>query len=261
MSFEKKTPLGGENQTLQSHIRELRKRLVLALSAFFLSFLVLYPFSTDLFNFLVQPLASLLQDQDSRRLIYTGLAEAFMVHIKVSLFGAVALSLPWMLYQIWLFIAPGLYVKERKTFWFFLIGGPCLFIVGVAFAYFIIMPLAWSFFLSFETPLIPGGLPIQLEARVGEYLSLSLQLMLAFGVSFQLPVLLLLLGKLGVVTGTGLAKGRRYAFLCILVVAAFLTPPDVLSQIGLAIPLYGLYELSIALVRRQKIEKQKDDRS
>lgn len=254
-------PIGGKVLSLQFHIKELRKRFVLSLLFFCVSFLILYPFSENIFNILVYPLARLLEEQESRRLIYTGLAEAFLVHLKISLFGSIILSLPWILYQLWLFIAPGLYNQERNTFWIFLISSPILFIVGVFFSYFLIMPLAWSFFLSFEVPVVTVGLPIKLEARLGEYLSLSLQMMLAFGISFQLPIIIFLLEKAGLVTIISLINNRRYAFLFILIISAILTPPDILSQIGLSIPLYGLYELSIFLIILQKRKKYRNDRS
>ena len=254
-----KHDLDNKYQSIKFHALELRRRIMFCLIAFLISFLILYPFSSYIFNFLVDPLYNILKNQDSKRLIYTGLSEAFLVHIKVSLFSSIVFSLPYILYQIWIFIAPGLYQKERRNFLLLFAFSPILFLFGILFTYFIIMPLAWSFFLSFETSFIgKETLPIQLEARIGEYFSLSLQLMLAFGLSFQLPVLLLLLSKLGLVTAKGLSKNRRYAVIIILIAAAFLTPPDVVSQIVLAIPLYGLYEMSIILINNIKIERYHD---
>jgi sec-independent protein translocase protein TatC len=172
--------------------------------------------------------------------------------MKISLFCSIWISLPFIIYQCWIFISPGLYKNEVKFFFIFIIGCPALFFIGVAFSYLVVMPLAWSFFLSFETSILSDNLPLELEARVGEYFSLSLQLMLAFGLSFQLPVILLIFANTGVIDWRDLIRYRRYAFILILILSAFLTPPDVLSQIGLSIPLYCLYELSIILARKIK---------
>lgn len=236
-------------QPLLVHLLELRRRFLVSAVFFMVSFALSYAFSQDIFDILIAPLAQAMEGETSRRLIYTGMAEAFLTYVKVALFMALFLSLPFFSTQVWLFIAPGLYQKERRAFFPFLMATPILFTIGALFAYYMIIPAAWSFFLQFETQAPQTSLPIQLEARVGEYLSLVTQLLLAFGVSFQLPVLLVLLSRVGLLKAHFLKTKRRYAFILILIVSAFLTPPDVLSMLGLALPLYGLFELSILMMR------------
>lgn len=241
-------PLNDKALSLIDHLIELRKRLLWIIFIFIIAFLGCYYYSDAIFAFLVKPLASLLQGQEGRRLIYTGLTEAFTTYLKVSFFAATFLIFPFFAIQIWLFIAPGLYPLEKKVFRPFLIATPFLFIMGAAFAYYLIIPPAWQFFLHFEQPVVQGSLSVQLEARLSEYLSLVMQLILAFGISFLLPIVIILLAKIGLIKVKTLKKSRKYAFLIILIVSAFITPPDVLSMIGLALPLYLLYELSIFIV-------------
>jgi sec-independent protein translocase protein TatC len=237
------------SQPLMEHLLELRRRLLWVALAFILCFGLCYAFAEHIFAILIRPLATALEAVGSRRLIYTGMAEAFVTYVKVALFGAAFLSFPMLACQIWLFVKPGLYKREKKFFLPFLIATPFLFSLGAFFAYQFIMPAAWSFFLGFETTPLQTALPIQLEARISEYLSLSMQLLLAFGICFQLPVLLVLLARVGILKAHALTQKRRYAFLGILIVSAILTPPDVLSMLGLACPLYGLFEISIPLMR------------
>lgn len=243
---------------LVAHLLELRTRLLGSLVFFAASFAVLYPFSHEIFAYLVMPLADLLGDEGGRRLIYTGLPEAFLTYLKVTLFAAFMLSFPVLALQIWRFIMPGLYKNERKTFFIFMVSTPVLFLVGAGFAFYGIVPMAWKFFLSYESAAAVGGLAIQLEARVSEYLSMILQMMIAFGLCFQLPLVLLLLVRMGIIPPSSLAQNRRYAIVLILIASAVLTPPDVLSMMGLAVPLYGLYELSILLVRFLGVPKNNE---
>ena len=236
-------------QPLIEHLVELRQRLIYALIGFFAAFALCYAYSEEIFQFLVQPLATLLQEKGHRRLIYTGLTEAFLTYIKVAAFSAAFLSFPVVASQLWMFIAPGLYRTERKVFVPLLLATPLLFLIGAAFAYYVIFPAAYAFFLSFETPGSTGQLPIQLEAKVNEYLSFVMRLIFAFGISFELPVLLTLLANVGIVTSQGLITKWRFAVVGIFIVAALITPPDMLSMIGLAIPLIVLYGLSILMVK------------
>ena len=240
-------PIDDKPMPLLDHLIELRRRLMWSLVAFALTFVVCYQFSTQIYSFLAQPLADILVTKtgNDRRLIFTALYEAFFTYLKVAFFGAAFLSFPIWATQLWLFIAPGLYRSEKRAFAPFLIATPVLFVAGGALAYYFVFPAAWSFFLSFETVDGGGGLPVQLEAKVSEYLSLVMQLIFAFGLAFQLPVLLTLLAKVGIISSAGLRKYRRYAYVGMFVIAAIITPPDVITQVGLAVPLILLYEISI----------------
>lgn len=244
------------NMTLVEHLIELRKRLIISFLTFVACFGLSYPFSQTVFDFLLQPLATALQETEGRRLIYTHMAEAFLVYIKVSLFMGLFLSFPIIACQIWIFVAPGLYKNEKRAILPFFIVTPLLFLLGATFVYYFIIPNAWKFFLSYESVGHLTQLPIQLEAKANEYLSLTMQLIIAFGLCFQLPVLMLLLAKIGIISSQTLKAKRKYSFVGILILSAFLTPPDVLSMIGLAVPMYGLYELSIALVRLTERKKE-----
>jgi sec-independent protein translocase protein TatC len=232
---------------LLAHLVELRRRLMWSLAAFFVAFLLCYHFSGDIYSFLARPLADILESRPGadRRLIYTALTEAFFTYLKVAFFGAAFLAFPVIASQVYLFVAPGLYRSEKRAFLPFLLATPLLFVLGAALAYYVIFPVAWRFFLSFETSTGGGGLPIELQAKVGEYLDLVMKLIFAFGIAFQLPVLLTLLAKVGIISSRGLKKQRRYAYVGMFVIAAILAPPDIITQCGLAFPLIGLYEVSI----------------
>lgn len=240
--------------SMLDHLVELRRRLLWSMLAFVTAFVVCYNFAEPIYGFLMQPLADALHGEN-RRMIYTGLTEAFFTYLKVSAFAAFFLSFPVIANQVWKFIAPALYKNEQRAFLPFLIATPVLFFSGAALLYYGVMPLLINFFVGFEKPGGDGQLPIQLEARVSEYLSLVMQLILAFGVAFQLPVLLTLLAKTGLLSADLLVEKRRYAIVGIFVLAAVLTPPDAISQCILAVPLLVLYEVSIFACRR--VEKKR----
>ncbi|MAF98356.1 MAG: twin-arginine translocase subunit TatC [Micavibrio sp.] len=237
------------SKSLSSHLVELRQRLLWAFGAMAVGTLLCFVFVEQIYSFLVQPLASAMGEGDSQRLIYTGLTEAFFTYFKVAFFAGIFITFPLLLLQIWGFVAPGLYKSEKKAFLPFLIATPVLFFLGGTVVYYVVLPMAWPFFLSFQTSGAETALPIQLEARVSEYLDLIMTLIFAFGLCFQMPVLLTLMGKAGLITAKGLASMRKYAIIAVFVLAAFLTPPDVISQVLLAVPLLALYELSILLIK------------
>lgn len=242
------TELHQKAQPLLAHLIELRRRLIWCTLIYAAAFGLCYEFADRIYDALAQPLVSAL-DGEQRRFIYTSLTEAFVTYLRVSAWGALCLTFPFIMMQVWLFIAPGLYKHERRAVSPFLVLTPVLFIAGAALAYFFVIPLAWKFFLGFEQAAMPGTLPIQLEARMAEYLNLTMSLLFAFGAAFQLPVLMLLLVRFGLLAPTDLAKHRRYAILIIFIVAAVLTPPDILSQFCLAIPLMALYEGGILMAK------------
>jgi sec-independent protein translocase protein TatC len=243
-------------QPILEHIRELKRRLIYSLLAFFVATGISYYFAEDIYAFLVKPLADVFPDLSHRRLIYTSLTEAFLTYLKLALFAGFFLSFPVIATQLYLFLAPGLYKREKMTLIPYLIAAPTLFLIGAAFVYYLIFPAAWQFFLGFESSGTNGGLPIQLEPKVSDYLSLSMHLMMAFGLSFQLPIVLILLVRSGMVELTTLKNGRRYAIVLIVTVAAFITPPDIFSQIALSVPLYMLYEISILLCRNMNKNRE-----
>jgi sec-independent protein translocase protein TatC len=241
---------------LLSHLLELRRRLLYILYVFLITFCISYGFSEQIYTFLTEPLYQAFRygsHTAERKMIYTGLHEAFLTYLKLSFFTALFVCLPFALNQIWKFLAPGLYVFEQKAFRPLLVMTPVLFATGAAIAYYLVFPLAWKFFLSFETTALDGGVVVQLEARISEYLNLVIGMIMAFGISFELPMLLLLLAQLGFITADDLVKYRRHAVVIIFAIAAVITPPDLLSQILLGVPMYLLYELSIFWIRLQPL--------
>ncbi len=243
--------------TFVSHLSELRSRLLSAFVFFVIFFLISYFFSEQIYKFLVKPYSdAILEKNLDRRLIFTALHEAFLTYLKVAFFSALFITSPIFLIQIWKFIAPGLYSNEKKALVPYLVATPILFLIGGLLVYYFIMPLAIKFFLSFESSADYGSLAIQLEAKVNEYLSLIMRLIFAFGISFQLPVVLSLLARIGIVDSKYLKERRKYVVVIIFATAAVLTPPDPITQIGLALPLLLLYELSIITV---KLIEKKDN--
>jgi sec-independent protein translocase protein TatC len=251
------------SMSLMEHLTELRNRIGIVFIIFIVIFLACFirPFGSGTPNFadltyfwLQAPLAA---REEVSRMIFTGLHEGFFTQVKVAFFVSICISFPIILLQIWRFVAPGLYKNEQRAIFPFLLATPVLFAMGALMVYYLVIPLAWDFFLSFEMQGGQGALAIEVEPRISEYLSLVMRLMFAFGVSFELPVLLLLLVKAGLMTADGLASKRKYAILLAFIAAAILTPPDVISQVLLAVPVILLYELSILGARL--IQKKQDD--
>lgn len=245
---------------LLDHLIELRSRLMRAFAAFAVAFGVCFYFSNDIFSFLVRPLTEAFPVGQGR-LIYTKLYEAFFVEVKIAIFAAFFVSFPVIANQLWAFVAPGLYAKEKKAFLPFLIATPVLFTMGAAMAYYVVMPTAFHFFLGFQGD--KGGLKLEALPGTGDYLALVMQFILAFGISFLMPVLLMLLNRAGIITRAQTAAARRYAIVGIFIVAAVATPPDVISQLLLAIPLLLLFEGTLIVMwfteKRDAREKAKTD--
>lgn len=242
---EDEAALDATKAPLMEHLLELRRRLIYALVSFGICFGICFAFSTPILQFLERPLAA-----TTNHLIYTALPEIFFTQVKVAMFGGACLGFPMIAAQLWMFVAPGLYRHEKRAFLPFLMWTPVLFAIGAAFVYFVMLPFSIKFFGSYQVPTAKGTMGIELQAKVGDYLDLVMTLMFAFGLTFQLPVLLSLLGKVGIVSSQALKDMRKYAIVGLFAVAAVFTPPDPFSMLSLALPLVALYEIAVFCVTR-----------
>ena len=247
-----------KEMSLIDHLTELRKRLMWSFLYIILIFIICFYYADKLFFFLARPLVNLMDLENGQGFIYTALQEAFFTELKIAFFFSIFFAFPLISIQIWKFIAPGLYKNEKKAFLPFLVATPILFFAGGSLVYFFIAPIAWNFFLSYQN-MSTSGVPIRLEAKMGEYLSLMMRFIFAFGLAFQLPVVLGLMAKVGIVNYQSLKKFRKYAIVIAFLSAAFLTPPDPFSQISLALPIILLYEISIYIAKIIQRNKEKED--
>jgi sec-independent protein translocase protein TatC len=241
---------------LLEHLIELRKRIIWSVLALLGGFIICFAFADPIYNFLTAPLAHAMAGQPGRHLIYTQVYEKFFTNAKVGLFAGLCLAFPVIASQVWMFVAPGLYRRERRAFLPFLLASPVLFLTGAAFVYYVMLPYALKFFLGFESKGSKDALPIEMMAKVSDYFDFVTTLIFAFGLTFQLPVALALLGRVGIVSSDFLRSSRRYAIVAITALAAIFTPPDIFSMLSLLVPLIFLYEVSIWLVKG--IEKKRD---
>lgn len=252
---------------LIEHLAELRTRLIHSAIAFIIGMVICFTVWNPIFNFLTDPLCSTMAErgQADCGLILIKLQEGFFVAVSISLFGGLVLSFPYISYQLWRFVAPGLYKNEKSAFLPFMFASPIMFLIGASFAFYVVMPLAFDFFLGFQQSGNVGETGVEasidFQGSVQEYLRLSIKFIVAFGLCFQLPVLLTLMGKAGLVSSQGLADVRKYAVVGILVLAALVTPPDVITQVILFVVVYGLYEISIQLVKRVESKREADLRA
>lgn len=250
---------------LIEHLTELRTRLIRSVIAFIIGMMICFTVWNPIFNFLTQPICAALEEMGQEcGLIFIKAQEGFFVAIRISLLGGLMLSFPYIAFQMWRFVAPGLYKTEKNAFLPFLVASPLMFFLGASFAFYVVTPLAFDFFLGFQQ-MAPGGdvvagedapISVLFQGSAEEYLSLTMKFIVAFGLCFQLPVLLTLMGKAGLVSAEGLKHVRKYAVVGILVVAALVTPPDVITQVILFVVVYGLYEISIFLVARVERERE-----
>lgn len=259
---------------LIEHLAELRTRILYAMAAFILCFLIGFIVWKPIFNFLSEPICTALSDRGEEcKLILVKVQEGFFVAMRIGMLAGFAMAFPIIAFQMWRFIAPGLYRSEKNAFLPFLIASPVMFLIGSAFAYYLILPFAFAFFLSFSDGL-PGaggvgtladaakqGSGVEFQGSIEAFLSLTMSFVFAFGLCFQLPVLLTLMGRAGLITSRGLKSTRKYAVVLILIVAAIVTPPDAISQVILFSAIYPLYEISIFLIARFEREREAQARA
>lgn len=244
-----------QKSSFESHYKELKRRLVFILLSLMVTISTCFFFAAQLYDILVIPLSEILHDTHNRKLIFTGIAEGFTTYFKLGCYTGIIVDLPFIASQVYLFLAPALYKKEKKMLIIYIIASLIMFFLGLCLVYFVVIPATWKFFLSFESVGFISHLPIVLEAKIGEYLDMVLSLVIGFCVAFQLPIILIILMQIGVLEVSILIRTRRYAVVIIFVIAAVLTPPDVMSQIILAFPLLLLYE--IAIICGKLLKKQK----